>query len=435
MSAASADILILMVDPGHLVLARKYRPRTFGEVVEQGMAVTALKNAADNGRVGSAYLFSGARGTGKTTIARILAKRVNCLHPKDGEPCGECESCVSIQTGTSLDVQEIDAASNRSIDNVRDLRENVKFQPMSAKKKVYIIDEVHMLTTEAFNALLKTLEEPPEHVLFIFATTELNKIPETILSRCQTFAFRKVPLQIMQNFLKEICKREKIKAEDEALFWIARRGDGSVRDSLSFLEQSITYTEGNVTAEKTRELIGFLPTELYLKLTEKLLDPKSKFEEIVEPVHSVFNEGGDLQRFVWDYLDFLRAIIHILHGIDKPDFVGLPPTDIARLRDSLSATDPTKFQAIFDGVHNLLSRAYNLRLKNSYETRVLIEMELLKIKEKLARPSISGVLRRLDRLATAVDQGIPFSTEEEVQKTFLGTMVDPGSVPDLENKT
>ncbi|HNE24289.1 MAG TPA: DNA polymerase III subunit gamma/tau, partial [Leptospiraceae bacterium] len=314
-----------MTEVAHLVLARKYRPRVFKEVVEQGLAVTALKNAADHGRIGSAYLFSGARGTGKTTIARILAKRVNCLNPKDSEPCCECESCVSIQNGSSLDVQEIDAASNRSIDNIRDLRENVKFQPMNAKRKVYIIDEVHMLTPEAFNALLKTLEEPPEHVLFVLATTELNKIPETILSRCQTFAFRKVPLNILQNHLKDICNREKIKAEDEALFWIARRGDGSVRDSLSFLEQSITYTEGNVTTGKVKELIGALPLDLYLGLIQMLLDPKTKFPDLVEPVHRRFDEGADLRRFIWDFLDLLRALSHVLHGVERPEFVGLPP--------------------------------------------------------------------------------------------------------------
>lgn len=421
-----------MTEVAHLVLARKYRPRVFKEVVEQGLAVTALKNAADHGRIGSAYLFSGARGTGKTTIARILAKRVNCLNPKDSEPCCECESCVSIQNGSSLDVQEIDAASNRSIDNIRDLRENVKFQPMNAKRKVYIIDEVHMLTPEAFNALLKTLEEPPEHVLFVLATTELNKIPETILSRCQTFAFRKVPLNILQNHLKDICNREKIKAEDEALFWIARRGDGSVRDSLSFLEQSITYTEGNVTTGKVKELIGALPLDLYLGLIQMLLDPKTKFPDLVGPVHRRFDEGADLRRFIWDFLDLLRALSHVLHGVERPEFVGLPPTDIARLKEAFASADPARIQVIFDAVHNIMTRAQTLRLENSYETRVLIEMELLRLHEKLGRPSLSFVLRRLDRLANAIDQGIPFSTEDEIQKTFLGTMVDPSTVPVLE---
>lgn len=424
-----------MSDAGHLVLARKYRPRLFKDVVEQGLAVTALRNAADQGRTGSAYLFSGARGTGKTTVARILAKRVNCTSPRDGEPCGECENCISIQNGTSLDVQEIDAASNRSIDNIRDLRENVKFPPMHAKKKVYIIDEVHMLTTEAFNALLKTLEEPPEHVLFVLATTELNKIPETILSRCQTFSFRKMPLQTIQNHLREICDKEKVKAEDEALFWVARRGDGSVRDSLSFLEQSISYTSGNLTAARVKELMGVYPMDLYLGLTEKLLSPASRFEDLVQPVHSVFNEGGDLQRFVWDYLDFLRATMHLLHGVDRPEYVGLPSGDMARIKEVLGSAEPARIQAIFDGVHALLGRAYQLRLRNSYETRVLIEIDLLRLHEKLGRPSLSTVLRRLDRLAAAVDQGIPFSTEEEVQKKFLGTMVDPSSVPNLEGAT
>lgn len=420
-----------MSEAGHLVLARKYRPRFFKDVVEQGMAVTALSNAANQGRIGSAYLFSGARGTGKTTVARILARRVNCVQPRDGEPCDECENCKSIQNGTSLDVQEIDAASNRSIDNIRDLRENVKFPPMHARKKVYIIDEVHMLTTEAFNALLKTLEEPPEHVMFILATTELNKIPETILSRCQTFSFRKMPLQILQNHLREICDREKVKAEDEALFWVARRGDGSVRDSLSFLEQSISYTSGDLTAAKVKELMGVYPMDLYLDLTQKLLNSSSRFEELAAPVHNVFNEGGDLQRFVWDFLDFLRSTMHLLHGVDRPEYVGLPARDMARIKETLGSADSAMIQAIFDSVHALLGRTYQLRLRNSYETRVLIEIDLLRLHEKLARPSLSTVLRRLDKLAAAIDQGVPFSTEDEIQKKFLGTMVDPGSVPSL----
>ncbi|MBI3394419.1 MAG: DNA polymerase III subunit gamma/tau, partial [Spirochaetia bacterium] len=278
----------LDAQPGHLVLARKYRPQKFGDVVQQHTAVRVLSNAIEAGRIGSAYLFFGPRGVGKTTLARILAKRVNCLNPQGVEPCDACENCLAILNNTALDILEIDAASQRKIEHVRELRENVQFPPMHAKRKVYIIDEVHMLTTEAFNALLKTLEEPPPHVLFVLATTELNKIPETILSRCQVFTFRKVQLKIIQEYLKELCRREKIDAEDEALFWVARRGDGSVRDSLSFLEQAITFSGRKVTSAAVKELVGALPLDLFIGLTSALLNPESKDEAVVQPVEELF---------------------------------------------------------------------------------------------------------------------------------------------------
>ncbi|MCR9141340.1 MAG: DNA polymerase III subunit gamma/tau [bacterium] len=430
-----------MSDSGsnHLVLARKYRPQKFSEVVEQQTAVRALRNAFDSGRLGSGYLFFGPRGVGKTTIARLLAKRVNCLAPVDGEPCDNCESCESILSGNSLDVLEIDAASHRGIQNIRELRENVKFQPMVSRKKVYIIDEVHMLTTESFNALLKTLEEPPAHVLFILATTELNKIPETILSRCQVFNFRKVPLKIAQAYLRELCDRENIEADDEALFWIARRGDGSVRDSLSFMEQAITYSDGKVETAKVKELIGQVPAELFLTLTANLLSgsPDSNSGEapapdaLLAPVHEIFAAGGDLGRFIWEYLDFLRVAIHVRRGVDDAEFLGIPGPEIHRLSEALGAYDPVRLTTIFSGVYDLLNKSFALRLRNSYETRVLVEIELIALQEKLARPSMTGVLRKINQLSAAMQSGTSYNPEFELQKQFLGTVVNDGDVPDL----
>ena len=432
----------------HLVLARKYRPQRFSEVVEQQTAVRALRNAFDSGRLGSGYLFFGPRGVGKTTIARLLAKRVNCLNPVDGEPCDVCESCVSILSGNSLDVMEIDAASHRGIQNIRELRENVKFQPMVSRKKVYIIDEVHMLTTESFNALLKTLEEPPSHVLFILATTELNKIPETILSRCQVFNFRKVPLKVLQAYLRELCDREKIEADDEALFWIARRGDGSVRDSLSFMEQAITYCGGKVETARVKELIGQVPVELFLSLSANLLsgDPDSAQRSnaaggggdpngehaLLAPIHEIFAAGGDLGRFIWEYLDFLRVAIHIRRGVDDPEFLGIPGPEIHRFQNALAEFDPVRLTTIFSGIYELLSKSFALRLRNSYETRVLVEIELIALKEKLSRPSITGVLRKINQLSAAMQSGTSYNPEFELQKQFLGTVVTGGDVPNLD---
>ncbi|MEQ8351211.1 MAG: DNA polymerase III subunit gamma/tau [Leptospiraceae bacterium] len=476
--------------PAHLVLARKYRPLKFADVVEQTTAVRALQNAALEDRIGSAYLFFGPRGVGKTTIARILARRINCTDPKEGEPCNQCESCRSIIDSRSLDVIEIDAASNRRIEDVRELRENVKFQPMNSKRKVYIIDEVHMLTTESFNALLKTLEEPPEHAAFVLATTELNKVPETILSRCQVFTFRKVPLHRVQEYMADICRKENIEAENDALFWIARKGDGSVRDSLSFLEQAISFCGNKITSEKVRELAGVYPLELFLQLTTLLMNPATPSQDLAMPVMEIFDQGGDLNRFIWDYLDHLRIIRYIRSGVEDSDFLGIPGSQIQNIKSRAMEFDPARISLIFDEIHGLLTTAFFLKLRNSYESRILIEMELLKIHDRLKKPSVSALISKIQKLSVSLagqdsrrsedlmadlpeDSGLtsqaqpqnqnprpsqplpgqsapgkdqtpgPSSDksdstikgndsipiEDELQKQFLGTMVDPESVP------
>jgi len=237
------------------VLARKWRPQTFEEVVGQEHVTTTLKNAIQSGRIGHAYLFTGIRGVGKTTAARILAKALNCEHGPTPDPCNRCLACTEITQGISLDVQEIDGASNRGIDNVRDLREGVAFAPARDRFKVYIIDEVHMLTQEAFNALLKTLEEPPAHVVFIFATTEMHKVPATIASRCQVFEFRRIPVPMLVEHLRAISTREGFTVEEDALAMIAREADGSVRDACSFLDQVASFCSGQIGATEVAEVL------------------------------------------------------------------------------------------------------------------------------------------------------------------------------------
>lgn len=420
---------------GILGVARKYRPSRFSEVVEQHTTVRALQNALASNRIGHAYLFFGPRGTGKTTIARLLAKRINCFEPKDNEACDQCESCTSIREGRSLDVIEIDAASNRKIDDIRELRDNVQFQPMVSSKKVYIIDEVHMLTTESFNALLKTLEEPPDHVIFVLATTEMNKIPETILSRCQVFTFRKIPLSILSDYLHHICEKEGVEAEKDALFLIARKGDGSVRDSLSFLEQAISYCGRQIQAQQIRELSGDFPVDLFLSLTGLLENKDTRPDELAMPVTKIFEDGGDLQRFIWEYLDFLRRAIYIRRGSQDADFLGIPASEIEKINSVVRELDREKLNVIFNSVYELLSRAHFLRLRNSYESRVLVELELLKLHEHLKKPSISGILNRLNQLSTAISEQTE-STESNtknpesvLQEKLLGTVVDPDTVP------
>ena len=228
----------------YTALYRKFRPATFEEVKGQDHIVTTLKNQIQAGRIGHAYLFCGTRGTGKTTVAKILAKAVNCEHPLDGSPCNECSSCQAIQAGTSTNVIEIDAASNNGVDNIREIREEVSYRPTQGRYKVYIIDEVHMLSTGAFNALLKTLEEPPEYVIFILATTEVNKIPVTILSRCQRYDFKRITIDTIAGRLMELMQKEGVEAEERAVRYVAKAADGSMRDALSLLDQSIAFYLG-----------------------------------------------------------------------------------------------------------------------------------------------------------------------------------------------
>jgi len=433
------------------VLARRYRPQLFREVVEQTHAISAIENAIKENRLGSAYLFYGPRGVGKTTIARILAKRVNCLNPQGVEPCNQCESCVEILNGSSLDVIEIDAASNRRIEDIRDLRENVKFKPIIGKKKVYIIDEVHMLTKESFNALLKTLEEPPEHVLFILATTEINKIPETILSRCQIFTFRKVPIVRLQKYLEEIAQKEKIQVEKDALFLIAKKGDGSVRDSLSFFEQIISYCDGKITAEKVRELTDSFSVEVMLTITQNLFRVSSS-NELLKPIADIFNDGGDLERFIWEYLEFLRICILIHKGIKDKDLLGLIGEDIEKIHQFVATIPFEKLFTIFDEIYQLRSKSYFLRIKNTYEARILIEVTLLKIQDKLNKPTLDEIIHDINQISKLFEgQDISeeklfkkennnkivkkdFSLEDEIQSKFLGTYItDENKIPKLPN--
>ncbi|MDD4858402.1 MAG: DNA polymerase III subunit gamma/tau, partial [Candidatus Krumholzibacteria bacterium] len=250
----------------YLVLARKWRPQTFSEVVGQEHITGTLRKAVEKGRIAHAYLFAGPRGCGKTTTARLLAKIINCEHPNGSEPCNECQSCVATAEGRHLDVIEIDGASNRGIDEIRDLREKISYAPAQGRSKIYIIDEVHMLTPQAFNALLKTLEEPPVHVYLIFATTEPHKVPPTILSRCQRFNFKRLELKEIASQLEKICNIEKVKYDPEALTLISRRAEGSMRDGESLLDQCIAASEGAVDLDLVRRVLGLVDSQLLVDL-------------------------------------------------------------------------------------------------------------------------------------------------------------------------
>ncbi|HEX2868535.1 MAG TPA: DNA polymerase III subunit gamma/tau [Ignavibacteriales bacterium] len=290
----------------YIVTARKWRPNRFEDVVGQEHITTTLKNAIKNNRIAHAYLFAGPRGVGKTTTARILAKTLNCLNPVDFEPCNECEMCQSFNTSQSLDIIEIDGASNRRIEEVRVLRESVKYAPTKGKSKVYIIDEVHMLTNESFNALLKTLEEPPEHTIFIFATTDVHKVPLTIISRCQRFDFRRIELDTIKGLLKNIAESEKIEIDDQSLTIIARKADGALRDAESIFDQIISFSGNKVEASSVARMLNLIDDEVFFTISESILE--KKFLAAFEVSRTVYENG-------WNFIDFMNGLVEHFRNI------------------------------------------------------------------------------------------------------------------------
>lgn len=283
----------------YLVTARKWRPQKFEEVVGQEHITTTLKNAIVNNRIAHAYLFAGPRGVGKTTTARILAKVLNCLNPQNGEPCNECEMCRAFLNSQTLDIIEIDGASNRRIEEIRTLRESVKYAPTKGRYKVYIIDEVHMLTTESFNALLKTLEEPPEHTLFIFATTDVHKVPLTIISRCQRFDFRRIELNTIKNLLKNIAQAEGIEIDDTALTIIAKKADGALRDAQSFFDQAISFSGNKVDSTILAKMFNLIDEEIYFDISDAIIS--KNFKLAFDITQKIYDNG-------WNYVDFLNGL-------------------------------------------------------------------------------------------------------------------------------
>ncbi|MCL2174700.1 MAG: DNA polymerase III subunit gamma/tau [Treponema sp.] len=308
------------------VTATKYRPKTFDELAGQEFVVSTIKNSLKNGHVANAYLFSGPRGCGKTSAARILARSLNCEKGHEAEPCGAedaCDNCRAISQGSSMDVIEIDGASNNSVNDVRQIKDEVLFPPQAGRYKVYIIDEVHMLSSGAFNALLKTIEEPPPYICFIFATTELHKVPATIKSRCQQFNFRLIPVETIQEILKKICGDSGIKAENDALFWIARESTGSMRDALTLLDQVISFSGGNIRSELIREKLGIAGLEKLNALADAcaLNDAPSAFAITDE----ILSSGVDIERLIIDLTGYYRSLLLIKNGIVKESLLGYRP--------------------------------------------------------------------------------------------------------------
>ena len=393
----------------YLVLARKWRPQLFEEVVGQAHVTRTLVNAIEMNRVAHAFLFAGVRGVGKTSLARIMAKSLNCAEGPTVKPCGACESCKAVSAGTAVDVIEIDGASNNSVDDVRELRETVPYRPAIGRYKIYVIDEVHMLSTSAFNALLKTLEEPPPHVKFIFATTEPQKIPMTILSRCQRYDFRRIPAASIVDRIRKILEVEEIEAEGAALDLIAREAEGSMRDGLSILDQVLAFEQKTITAASVAEILGVVDRRVFHDLSRALLDhDPSKCLEIVRLVD---RQGYDIPTFARGFLDHLRNLV--VAGVCKTDktSIDVPAEEVEEL-SAQAATVPT------ETLHRLFKHfgeAYETIARSS-QPRIMIEASLARMADLGDLVPAASLIERLESLVSRPGNQGSVSSRKAVKK-------------------
>ena len=375
----------------YLVFARKYRPQTFDEVVQQTHVTRTLANAIAADRLAHAILFSGPRGTGKTTVARILAKAMNCVKGPTAEPCNRCQSCLEITNGNAADVFEIDGASNNSVDQVRELRENLKYMPVHSRYKIYIIDEVHMLSLAAFNALLKTLEEPPEHILFMFATTEAHKIPITILSRCQRHDLRRIDGRAIAAHMRRICEAEKVQIDEPSLALIAQEAGGSMRDGLSLLDHVLACAQGPVTPDLIGELLGLVDRKHLFDISEAVL--RADLHKVLAAVDAVWKQGYEIKRFYADLVAHFHhlAMVKITSGAGAP--LDLPEQEIECLRAQAESVPPTFLLQCLDALFQA-----EPAIKMSSQPKLALEMVFLKLFRTSPALPIQTLIDGLDRL-------------------------------------
>ncbi|GJQ62732.1 MAG: hypothetical protein SCALA702_17850 [Melioribacteraceae bacterium] len=378
----------------YLVTARKWRPTLFSEVVGQQHITQTLKNAILNGRVAHAYLFAGPRGVGKTTTARIMAKVLNCKNPKDGEPCNKCEMCNAFNSSQSLDIIEIDGASNRRIEEIRTLRESVKYAPTKGTHKVYIIDEVHMLTIESFNALLKTLEEPPEHTIFIFATTDVHKVPSTIISRCQRYDFRRIELNTIKDLLNKIAEAENITIDDKSLTIIGKKADGALRDAESIFDQVVSFCGNNIEADVLTSMLNLIDEDIYFSFTDAILE--KNFAAAFDITEELYNKG-------WNFIDFVNGMTehfrNILAAIVKKDSSLIESAEMYKEKymeyiKSFSEADILKLLNYSNRLNQEIKFAQNQRVKIEISLAHMISLEktetISNLLEKLKSANLSG---------------------------------------------
>jgi DNA polymerase-3 subunit gamma/tau len=378
------------VENNYIVTARKWRPQTFDSVVGQEHITNTLKNAIKSNRIHHAYLFSGPRGVGKTTTARILARAVNCLSPIDYEPCNKCANCIAILENRSLDVIEIDGASNNSVEDVRKLRENAKYPPTNAKYKIYIIDEVHMLSNAAFNALLKILEEPPKHLIFIFATTEPHKVLPTITSRCQRYDFKRMDINSIVNQLRYISDNEGINIDDKSLRIIAQKGDGSMRDAQSIFDQVIAFCDKDITIDNLKDALHFVDTELYFTINKYIRE--KDYKAIFEISNDILLNGYDYGEVIEGLIEFYRNM-SALKATNNPDLLDLTENDIQLMKNEIK--DYT-IEDLIRIINILIKTEQNL--KNTSQPKIKFELALLQIISLAKTKNLDEIIEIINKI-------------------------------------
>jgi DNA polymerase-3 subunit gamma/tau len=401
----------------YLVLARKYRPQTFDQVVKQDHVSRTLTNAISTGRVAHAILFSGPRGTGKTTVARIMAKAMNCEVGPTSVPCNECRSCREITAGRSMDVFEIDGASNNSVDQIRELRENVKYSPAYSLYKIYIIDEVHMLSMAAFNALLKTLEEPPSHVMFIFATTEPHKIPITILSRCQRHDFKLIDVESIIRHLEGLCIKEGIDIDAESLGLLARQGAGSMRDALSLLDLVMSTTAGTITNQQILDILGVVDRKVIFDLAAALFG--GDIAQVLEIVDELYRSGYDMKKLYADLVEHFRNLVVVKMGEKASKLVDIPAHEINLMIEQVNDVPGAFLNQVFD-----LLFTEETTLGHSSQPKLAMEMIFMRLHQIKPALPIDELIEKLDNLRKDIYETRPVDSDIETEPANRGASTD-----------